>query len=185
MFEGNWNFVSHQEYILETRKRTRIIWLGNTFSYFQDGSIICYVERFSLNELVTLFSATGTQSKKISIGSCNEWKDFSDSCYSISCKNGKNWKDVDAKKESLKEWMIRTNVSAKPEFQFNEKKFQDNVIITTYDDGKQKRLIIDGLHRGAALTMACTNQNRIPPVTIFECSGNLVTTIFPFDIIQL
>jgi hypothetical protein len=185
MFEGSWNPVSHPEYILVTRKRTKIIWLGNTFSYFQFGNIICYFERFSLNELVTLFNVTKTQCKKISINSCEEWIKFSESCYSTSCKNGKNWTDIDAKKETLKEWITRADVSTKPEFQFDETKFKDNIIITIYDNRKQKRLIIDGIHRAVALTIACMNQHSIPQVVIFECSGNQVMTIFPFDIIQL
>jgi hypothetical protein len=176
MFEENWNSIPHEEYIAETRKRTRIIWVGNTFWYCQNGSVICHFGRFSLNELVALFNVTKTQYRKLSINSCDQWKEFFDSCNSTNCKNGKNWMDINVKKLTLKEWMITADVRTKPEFQFDEKRFNDNIIITVYDSRKQRRLIIDGIHRGAALTIACEK-----PYT----RGDEVITIFPFDIIQL
>jgi hypothetical protein len=63
--------------------------------------------------------------------------------------------------------------------------YNDNVIVTVFDTAKKKRLIVDGWHRAAALTMACEDGINIPEVRIIECAGNQVNVIFPCDIHQL
>jgi hypothetical protein len=57
--------------------------------------------------------------------------------------------------------------------------------MTVYDEKKSKRLIIDGLHRAAALTMAYEDNTPISDVKIVECYGEHVDIIFPLDIHQL
>jgi predicted HTH domain antitoxin len=62
---------------------------------------------------------------------------------------------------------------------------KDNTIVTVFDTTKHKRLIVDGVHRAAALTMACEDGTTIPKVRVIECSGSQVNTIFPCDVPQL
>ena len=59
------------------------------------------------------------------------------------------------------------------------------VIITVFDTKKDKRLLIDGLHRAAALTMVCEENISIPKIVIYECYGKRVDIIFPCDIHKL
>lgn len=62
---------------------------------------------------------------------------------------------------------------------------RNNIILTVFDDRRSKRLIIDGLHRAAALTMACEEEVSISDVKILECYGEHVEIIFPLDVHQL
>ena len=52
------------------------------------------------------------------------------------------------------------------------------VYITVFDTKKDKRLLIDGLHRAAALTMACEENKSISKIVIYECYGERVDIIF-------
>jgi len=71
-------------------------------------------------------------------------------------------------------------------FRFDESKFVDPVLCTVFDAQKQKRLIVDGLNRANALTIACTKgYSNIPQVTVIECFGIRVDIIFPCDVHQL
>jgi hypothetical protein len=72
-------------------------------------------------------------------------------------------------------------------FRYNNLKSKDDFIITVYDQTIQRRLIADGIHRAAALTMACEGDlpTKISPIKIFECYGHNVNVIFPCDIPQL
>ena len=90
--------------------------------------------------------------------------------------------------ESLNgQWMISENVINDPNhFIFNEQRFSDRIFCTVFDTRKQKRLIVDGLHRARALTAACdAGCVSIPRVTIVECFGDRVDVIFPCDVHQL
>jgi hypothetical protein len=65
-------------------------------------------------------------------------------------------------------------------FMFDEQRLSDWIFCTTFDTRKQKRLIVDGLHKAKALTAACDESRvSIPEVTIVECVGDRVDVIFP------
>lgn len=71
---------------------------------------------------------------------------------------------------------------------FNRLENEDNLkIISVYHTSINKRVIVDGFHRAAALETEIKNKERfaIPRVTIWECYGNLVHTIFPFEFSHL
>lgn len=61
---------------------------------------------------------------------------------------------------------------------------QNNFLVTTYGSTK-KRLLIDGLHRADALTMAGQDQKIILEVNIVECLGDRIDLVFLLDIHQL
>lgn len=82
--------------------------------------------------------------------------------------------------------MVTRNTLEDPEFfRFDMNKFTNDVFITTFDINKQKRLIVDGLHRASALTVACEEGINIPKVRIFESYGDKINVIFPCDAHQL
>ena len=102
--------------------------------------------------------------------------------------NEDGWTAINGKKVKFSKWMNRENVRENTDeyFRYDDAKFgQNNVILTTYDERKRKRLIIDGLHRCVALTVACEESNPISSVKILECHGKNVNSIFPLDIHQL
>jgi hypothetical protein len=52
-------------------------------------------------------------------------------------------------------------------FKYNKEKFnEDNVLITVVDTRKKKRLMVDGLHKAAALTMAYEKKINITEIKI-------------------
>jgi hypothetical protein len=82
--------------------------------------------------------------------------------------------------------MSNEAVNDPKQFTFDDKRFFNNVICTVFDTIKQKALIVDGLHRARALTMACdAGRATIPTVTVMECFGPRVDIIFPCDVHQL
>ena len=104
--------------------------------------------------MANIFNITRTQTHGCIISSDNDWIDFiSDSCYSLNCENGKSWTDVDGKKQTFLDWMTTATVRYDSKYIFEIEKFLDNIIITTFDTTKQKRLIVDGMRRAAALTI--------------------------------
>ena len=185
MFHANWTTIPVIQYLFEAGRKTRTFWLGN---YWYDG-IGNEVRRFPIQILEGIFSITSTQTFQCIIHSCSEWNNFiSDSLYVLDLTpSGKSWNDTDAKKTSFKEWFVGKNIRNDSNYQkLDEKEFKkDNVIVTVFDTKKEKRLIVDGWHRAAALTMACEDGINIPEVRIMECAGNQVNVIFPCDIHQL
>jgi hypothetical protein len=91
--------------------------------------------------------------------------------------------------ESVRERAVDDNYDpvTKNFFRYNILKSQHDSLITVYDQTIQRRLIVDGIHRAAAITMESEdNPNaKILPVKIFECYGHNVYVIFPCDIPQL
>jgi hypothetical protein len=74
------------------------------------------------------------------------------SCYSLHViPEGKDWEDVDSKKQSFAEWFNSQKAKQNEYSDLDSKKFLDNIIITTFDTIKNKRLIVDGMHRSYAL----------------------------------
>jgi hypothetical protein len=185
----NRSSISSSQYIIETAKRTRAIWLGNLNVH--DG----YLLPVDMDRLEGIFRITNTITYRNMILTNKDWMEFISSCYSLSCTECGNegWKAINGKKQSIEEWLkeeierdsSQHDPNKKALFKLDKSKFLDSTIITAYNICKMKRLIIDGLHRAAALTMACKDSIPIPSVTIVECSGRELNVIFPCDIHQL
>ena len=83
MFQGSWTNTRTTSFIIEARKRTKTIWLGNHLGLARNGMQIA-------NHILTnLFNETDTQARECFIDDCNWWNDFIDSCLS----RGHNLKD--------------------------------------------------------------------------------------------
>lgn len=185
MIQANWTAIPVLQYLYEAGSRTRVYWLGN-YGYDSIGNEI---RRFPIHILEGIFSITSTQTLECLIHSCTEWNSFiSNSLYVLDLKPpGASWNDRDARKTPFKEWFIAKNIRNDPSHQkLDVNKFKkDNTIVTVFDTTKHKRLIVDGVHRAAALTMACEDGTNIPKVRVIECAGSQVNTIFPCDVPQL
>ena len=151
-----------------------------------------------IKDMVDIFDVTNTKCRKFIINNNDNFFKFIQTCYSLSCEpEPDSWTNKNGKKKSFLNWMKDNNVREKtnnPVIQTNERhnffkfdinKFDNEVIITVFDTKKDKRLLIDGLHRAAALTMVCEENISIPTIVIYECYGEQVDVIFPCDIHQL
>ena len=188
MFQGSWNEILAISYIVEARKRTKVIWLGKPIVILDQYALPKgYFEPFPVDILENIFNITRTQTHECIISSADDWIDFiSDPCYSLNCEDGKNWTNIDGKKQLFLDWMITAKVRYDSKYVFERGRFLvDNVIITIFDTNKQKRQIVDGIHRAAALTMASETGVSIPDVKVMECYGDRIDVLFPCDAHQL
>jgi hypothetical protein len=183
MSQENWTSIPVIQYLKQESE------LKFTGLVTMDISFGNQIRRFPIHILVGIFSVTSTQTRECIISSCSEWNDFiSDSLYSLYLEPpDKSWEDMDAKNVAFKKWMLTKNIRNEPNYQkLDEKKFrEDNTLVTVLDTAKGKRLIVDGMHRAAALTMACEDGSNIPQVRIIECAGSQVNVIFPCNVHQL
>ena len=124
-----------------------------------------------------------TQTRACHIQSIEGWLNFIDSCYSLICVDQSyDWTSITGRKQHLPKTKEQDDL-----FRFEENKFIDCVLCTAFDHQSQKRLVVDGLNRARAFTIAC-KEGRIknmPTVTIVECYGDRVDIIYPCDIHQL
>ena len=171
--ESEWREIAVIDYIIQAKSRTRVIWLGGIISSFR------IVEG--------VFRVTRTKARELISTKCERWQSFvANSCYSLHViPERKDWEDVDSKKQSFAEWFNSQKAKQNGYSDLDSKKFLDNIIITTFDTIKNKRLIVDGMHRSYALLKACYDKVDIPEVKIFECYGSKIEVIFPCDIHQL
>ena len=174
MFQTDWRQISVTSYIDQTRRNNvRVIWLGSAITFPNDI-------------LANIFNITKTKARECIIATSDDWIDFiSDSCYSLSCEDGKSWYDLDGKKQLFLDWMATGKIRNNPHYQLDQTKFSNNIITTTFDTSKQKRLIVDGIHRSVALTIASETGLPIPEIKVMECYGDRVDVVFPCDIHQL
>ena len=149
MFQGSWNDILPISYIVEARKKTKVIWLGKPIVILDQYALPRgYFEPFTIDILANIFNITRTQTHECIISSADDWIDFiSDSCYSLNCEDGKNWTNVEGKKQPFLDWMSTEKVRYDSNYVFERERFLDNAIITIFDTTKQKRLIVDGIHR--------------------------------------
>ena len=168
-----WFTIEPEEYIRAGIYRIKPIWLGRVLSP---------------NDTKSIFHITNTKARALRVQSPQDWLFLIDSCYQLACINeSDNWTSGTGVKQKFPDWMTKDSVrNSDRYFRFDESKFVDPVLCTVFDTQKQKRLIVDGLNRANALTIACTEgYSNIPQVTVIECFGNRVDIIFPCDIHQL
>ena len=175
-----------EEYINKSKNKAGVI------------SIITRDYYTPIKDLVDIFDVTNTKCRKFIINSNDKFCKFVETCYSLSCEpEPDSWTNKIGKKTPFLKWMKDNNVreiannhiiqskEKRNFFKFDINKFDNEVIITVFDTKKDKRLLIDGLHRAAALTMVCEENISIPRITVHECYGEQVDIFFPCDIHQL
>jgi hypothetical protein len=185
-FQGNRNPLTVRDYLELGSPRTNAHWIGNMIGLDSLGNGII---RFPLDICEGIFRVSQTDTHFCHIDSSTEWLSFINSCYSLGCRNCDNegWKAINGVKLRFREWMASPDIMRNPNYTvFEEQRHSDSIFITVFDTRKQKRLMVDGLHRASALTVACDGGRvTIPRLTILECFGDRVDMIFPCDIHQL
>ena len=153
-FQGNWNDLDVKQYLEFVGLRTRAYWIGNIGLNPLGNKIM----RFPIEIAEGIFHVTQTRTRACNIEPPANWLSFIDSCYSLGCINCENegWRAINGQKQSFRQWMTAESVINDPSyFMFDEQRFSDRIFCTVFDTRKEKRLIVDGLHRAKALTAAC------------------------------
>jgi hypothetical protein len=137
---------------------------------------------FEFQDLQEIFKNSNTKARQCIISDIPSWDKFSDSCFLPPVK----LEECSHGLYKLKDFLLSPSI--RDDTRFNHLENEDNLmIITAYHTSIKKRVIVDGFHRAAALEAEIKNKERfaIPKVTISECYGNLVHTIFPFEFSHL
>lgn len=137
---------------------------------------------YQFTDLLTVFTISNTNSREVVINDILTWKNFSHSCF-VPHYTPNEWTRGLYK---LTDFVLLT--STINDLTFNHLESKDNIkIVTAYHSSTGKRIIIDGFHRSVALEVEIRNFkiDNIPKVTIWECYGRLVHTIFPFEFSHL
>ena len=152
-----------------------------------------------LDDMINIFIVNEIKCRKYVLKNCDDWRQFAKSCYSLACQpDPDGWINTKGKKITFEEYMIYKNARKEIEqptkepdekcyfFKYDNAIFRDNnKLITVYDERTKKRMIVDGLHRGATLIHACETNTPISEVVVYECYGENVNILFPADIHQL
>jgi hypothetical protein len=184
VFQVNWKPLSSQEYLDAARKATDLIWLGRS-AYVPIPGVPIILQVATDQDLIDLFNLLDIKTRRYEINqSYDEWKEFSNSCFTVWYKNNKGWKDVGAQNYMLSE-LVSEKIPKNDSDFMRTRDFENDIIVTAYDTKKDKRLIIDGIHRAAILTSETEKQCSMPSARIYECYGDNVDKIFPCDFSHL
>lgn len=137
---------------------------------------------YNFEDLLTVFTISNTNTREVVINDMLTWKNFSHSCF-VPHYTPNEWTRGIYK---LTDFLLLTSTINDPKF--NHLDSEDNIkIVTAYHSSIGKRVIMDGFHRAVALEIEMRDSRRdnIANVTVWECYGGLVHTIFPFEFSHL
>jgi hypothetical protein len=137
---------------------------------------------FEFQGLREIFKSSNTKARECVIHDITCWKKFSNSCVVTHFKPEEWSRGL----YTLEDFLLLPDV--RDDTRFSRLGSEDNLkIITAYHTTIKKRVIVDGIHRATALETETRNKKRstIPKVSIWECYGDLVHTIFPFEFSHL
>lgn len=69
----------------------------------------------------------------------------------------------------------------------NDPKYQSktgDILISAFDTVKNKRVIVDGIHRAAVMSSVYSKDNDYTNRIVYEWRGSNVSEIFPYDFMQ-
>jgi hypothetical protein len=118
-----------------------------------------------------------------SINSASQWEEFARDTYMVRYRStdqvNANWFDNCVRHYTIQEYS-NTGITG-PSF-IRRGEFDDKPIITVLDTGKNRRVMIDGIHRSTIITKEIldgTRQNH--DVLVYEWRGSKVNMIFACD----
>lgn len=162
-FPGPWVDLNMNDLVQQTRIEAKIIWL-----------------QLPNPVLLPLCEILGIRSRQCRISTRDVWEQFANSCYVVSYHdrhgNDVNWDRPEARHYTLQDWVSMHGNN--PSFRRS-----GNIIISVYDSVKEKRVIVDGIHRGALLSSWNSGQdNQFSENSVYEWYGPFVNVIFPCDL---
>ena len=171
-FDSRFVTMSLSEYI-EITKQFRGIWLM----------------KLTDQNLIGLFQQLGLKAKQCEIdGSYEEWHEFYESCYTVWYKDkitGKQtrWESPTAQNYSLRELAEKMECIHENDF-IRKGEFEQHNIITAYDQERDLRLLVDGIHRASILTMETVRHSKPPFAQIYELRGSRIDQVFVCDFLH-
>jgi hypothetical protein len=193
IFKDKWSHLEAKKYIDEVRRAADVVSLFRTpaidLSQIGAGiSGLVPVPVASDFDIQSLIELSACETKQYTVTTPDEWRQFFDSCYTVRFKCKKRWQDPDAENYALNEWIVSEDYIGDPKvrpLEVKNGKLPEDIIVTAFDSEKCRRIIISGLHRGAAVTIRTRECDpAIPPVRVYECRGKNIDRIFPCDLLH-
>jgi hypothetical protein len=163
-----WNHLELSELIMKSKEKVIVAWIGRSLSK---------------EDMLTLCNYLGVQSRQLKVGTREIWQqEIEKDCYVAHYHDGTGT-EVDCDNPSavhftLQEWgLIHGN---DPEY----KNKTGDVLISTFDTIRKKRVIVDGIHRAAVMSSEYSNSSDFADRRIYEWYGPYVKQLFPFDFKQ-
>jgi hypothetical protein len=162
------------EFIRLGKGRIRVIWWGKD-EYKQ-------IEK----DTKAIFDVTNTRVRVRIVYGSEQWMKTLARYSTLVPTDDKMWMDTRAKKMTVLE--VLDKWEGRGFFPFENSKLVDRLFFTVYDTSREKKLILDGLHRALSITQAIKEYKLttfFPALTILEAYGPRVDMIFPADLHQL
>ena len=162
---SKWTNLDLQELIKSSRELILVAWIGKILSP---------------QDLLTKCNELGIQATQLKVGTRKVWQqEIETNCYVVRYHEGTgkevNYDDPNAVHFTVQDWGVKHGND--PEYQ----KKTGNILISAFDTIKNKRVIIDGVHRGAVMSSAYSKDNDYTDKIVYEWYGSNVKDIFPYD----
>jgi hypothetical protein len=163
-----WNHLDLHEIIMKSKKLVKVAWIG-------------WIQ--SKEDILTICNSLGVQARQLTVGTRDVWKqEIEKDCYVVQYHDGKGTEvDFDyprATHFTVQEWGIKHGKD--PEY----KNKTGDVLISAFDTFREKRVIVDGIHRAAVMSSEYSNNSDFADRRIYEWYGPYLKEIFPYDFKQ-
>jgi hypothetical protein len=134
-------------------------------------------------DLLTLCNKIGVQARQLKVGTRDVWqKEVAKDGYVVRYHDGKGrdakCDDPKAVHYTLQDWGAKHGND--PEYQSKT----GDILISAFDTIKNKRVIVDGVHRGAVMSSKYSRDSDYSDRIVYEWYGHKVRVIFPYDFMQ-
>jgi hypothetical protein len=165
-----WSDLDLNELIMISKNEIRIAWIGSNLSS-QELLIKC-------NEL-------GLKARQLKVGTREVWQhEIENDGNVVDYHDGKGnpasvMYDLSAVPFTLKEYGDKygAEYSKKPKYRSKTR----DILVSAFDTLKNKRVIVDGIHRGAVMSSKYSDDSDFSNRIVYEWYGDKVKEIFTFD----
>jgi hypothetical protein len=165
---SKWTNLDLQELIKRSRELILVAWIGKILSP---------------QDMLTRGDKLGIQARQLKIGTQEVWQqEIEPDCYVVRYHDGTgkqvNYDDTKAVHFTVQDWGAKHG---------NDPEYQNkigNILVSAFDTIKNKRIIVDGVHRGAVMSSAYSKDNDYTDRVVYEWYSPNVKEIFPNDFKQ-
>jgi hypothetical protein len=127
----------------------------------------------------------GLEARQLKVGTREVWRnEIENNGYVVDYHDGKGNSanvvtDSNAVHYTLQEYGTKhgAKYSSNPKYRSET----DNILVSAFDTFKNKRVIVDGIHRGAVMSSKYSSESDYSKRIVYEWYGNKVNEIFTYD----
>lgn len=165
---SEWTPLDLRVLVRQTKNEAQGYWIGK-FEPEEQGLQMC--------------NKTGVKGKQLKIGTREVWQEeIETDCYVVSYHDGMG-KEVDYNDPTAVHFTVQEYGTKHG----NETEYQSkigDILISALDTVKNKRVIVDGIHRAAVMSSKHSKNSDYTGRIVYEWYGPNVKEIFPYDFMQ-